>query len=90
MASGSDDGKVKIWTLNAPQSVCTIDAKVNVSLEKNAMEVLFFTGLLRLFLAQIQRSGGIQVNDICYYFSLSSALPITVSIFMISATRAKP
>jgi E3 ubiquitin-protein ligase RFWD2 len=30
MASGSDDGKVKLWTLNASQSVCTIDARVNV------------------------------------------------------------
>jgi len=31
MASGSDDGKVKLWALHASQSVCTIDARVNVS-----------------------------------------------------------
>uniref|UniRef100_A0A914KRK3 RING-type domain-containing protein n=1 Tax=Meloidogyne incognita TaxID=6306 RepID=A0A914KRK3_MELIC len=30
MASGSDDGKVKLWALHASQSVCTIDARVNV------------------------------------------------------------
>ncbi|CAD5228336.1 unnamed protein product [Bursaphelenchus okinawaensis] len=30
MASGSDDAKVKIWTMNQPHSVGTIDAKVNV------------------------------------------------------------
>uniref|UniRef100_A0A914CF55 Uncharacterized protein n=1 Tax=Acrobeloides nanus TaxID=290746 RepID=A0A914CF55_9BILA len=30
MASGSDDAKVKLWSVNCPSSVGTIDAKVNV------------------------------------------------------------
>jgi len=30
MASGSDDAKVKLWSLNSERSVATIDAKVNV------------------------------------------------------------
>ncbi|KAI1724056.1 zinc finger, c3HC4 type (RING finger) domain-containing protein [Ditylenchus destructor] len=30
MASGSDDAKVKLWSISCPQSTCTIDAKVNV------------------------------------------------------------
>jgi E3 ubiquitin-protein ligase RFWD2 len=30
MASGSDDAKVKLWSVTCPQSVATIDAKVNV------------------------------------------------------------
>lgn len=30
MASGSDDGRVKLWCVNSPQSVGTIDARVNV------------------------------------------------------------
>ena len=34
MASGSDDGKVKLWALHASRSVCTIDARVNVSFVK--------------------------------------------------------
>ena len=30
MASGSDDSKLKIWSINSMNSVATIDAKVNV------------------------------------------------------------
>ncbi|KAI6244081.1 E3 ubiquitin-protein ligase RFWD2 [Aphelenchoides fujianensis] len=30
MASGSDDAKVKLWSMQVPHSICTVDAKVNV------------------------------------------------------------
>ncbi|KAI6227243.1 E3 ubiquitin-protein ligase RFWD2 [Aphelenchoides besseyi] len=30
MASGSDDAKVKLWSMQVPNSICTVDAKVNV------------------------------------------------------------
>jgi len=59
MASGSDDGKVKLWALHASQSVCTIDARVNVSFVKQFLLKIFLgiIGLLCLFFSKISESG---------------------------------